>query len=181
MPAGCSSLPAWSAWPMRRCRSTSCSARSPASAAPRRCRRTTPRASSPGEMTVRFDSNVAQRPGLDGHARRSRSPTSIGKVDTVNFIGHQHTRTKPITGHGDLQRLARTGRRLLQQDRMLLLHRADPAARRNRATCRSCSSSIPSSIENHRARHHQRDHALLYLLRFRQRGKLTMADHCQEP
>ena len=43
---------------------------------------------------------------------------------------------------GGLQRLARPGRQIFQEDPVLLLHRADAEGRARRSTCRWCFSSI---------------------------------------
>ena len=111
----------------RRCRSTGCSARSTGSTARRASPARPPTRCSTRTITIRFDANVAPglalalRAGAD-HADRSRSARTRSPSTAPPTFRSARAR------HGDLQRLARAGRRLLQQARMLLLHRAAAAA-----------------------------------------------------
>ena len=78
-------------------------------------------------VTVRFDANVAA--GLPGRSSRCRPSLEV-KVgeNTLAFYRATNISDKPTDGHGDLQRHARQPSALLQQARVLLLHRAAAGA-----------------------------------------------------
>ena len=75
--------------------------------------------------------------------RCRRCTLKLGEIGLVNFIA-ENTRQGGDRRHGDLQRAARHGRDLLQQDRVLLLHRAASEARRAHGDGRCSSSSRPT-------------------------------------
>ncbi len=82
-----------------------------------------PKGSIARQMTVRFDSNID---GSLPWTVRPATPVTdrIGNVETVVFTAHNLS-NKTVTGQASVQRFARPCRYLFQQDRVLLLHRAD--------------------------------------------------------
>ena len=140
----CCSRRSWSAWPTPRCRSTTGSAASPASAARRRSRRRRrPRCST---ARSRSGSTPTSAPGLPW--RFEPEVTSIearlGEVVTVHYRVDQRSR-RARSRRRRLQRDAAERRRLLPEDQLLLLHRADAEAGREAGHGRWCSTSIRRS------------------------------------
>ena len=113
-------------------------------------------------ITIRFDSNVA--PGLPWKfvPEQNEIKVRIGEVATVNYkvVNEAGARNRRA---GLVQCLAADGRRLFQQDQLLLLYRAAPEAGRNarddgRVLCRSCNR------QGSRPGRPQYDHAVLHFL-----------------
>ena len=75
-----------------------------------------------GEMGVRFDANIDARAAVEVRARAAKRASSRASARPI--LPPNHT-ARPATGQRGVQRLARAGRAIFQQDRMLLLHRAD--------------------------------------------------------
>ena len=124
---------AWSASPMPRCRSTACSARSPALAA----RRSAPK---PHRRQV-LDRKIIACASTPMSRRRCRwdfkpvqrhQTVQIGETALAFYHGHQsrHRRRSPAR-RPSTSRPTQAGH-LFQQDPVLLLHRADAAAGRDR-------------------------------------------------
>ena len=164
----------WSAhgwrWPSRPCRSTGCSARSPAiGGTPRRAPAAAAEQSLERTVTVRFDANVAPalRWRFEPEQRRDRG--RVGETRRVFY------------------KITNTGRPRRDRHRRFNVHAGDgrapistrssasasPSRRCSRARaldCRSCSSSIPRSPRT-RPRRGQHDHAVLHLLSRRRPAK----------
>ena len=119
----------------------------------------------PGDRLRRHDdarrgrAGRGRRPDRRALRRQYRSPTLPWQFEPAQAHGpdparradDRSTTARPTTpragrpGDGDLQRHARAqAGQIFQQDRMLLLHRADAEARRERRACRWSSSSTPS-------------------------------------
>ena len=96
------------------------------------------------KITVRFDANVGGGLPWRFAPEQNSIEVKLGEVVTVNYIVDQPGGARDASGIAVLQRLAADGRRLFPEDQLLLLHRAAPQGRRERATCRWCSTSIPS-------------------------------------
>ena len=75
---------------------------------------------------------------------RRRSASQPGRADQ-DLLPRAQPQRAADHRPGGVQRLARPGRQIFQEDRVLLLHRADAEAGREASTCRWCSSSIPRS------------------------------------
>ena len=152
---------AWSARPMRPCRSTTVlpGHRLRRHAAASRRRRAGGRAT---EITVRFDANVA--PGLAGASSRSsrRSRSSSARPRRV-FYKVTNTRRARVTGIASFN--------VAPEQRAPISTRSSASAstsrrwrRARRSRCRWCSSSIPRSPTTAMLRRRSRDHAVLHLL-----------------
>ena len=68
----------------------------------------------------------------------------LGEVGEVAFLAENRS-VDDRDRHRRLQRHARRGRRLFQQDRLLLLHRADAGGRARRSRCR-CTFFVDPAI-----------------------------------
>ena len=114
------------------------------------------------KMTVRFDANVG--PGLPWRFEPEQNSIEVrlGEVVTVNYRVINET-ARADHGVGGLQRHAAQRRRLLPEDQLLLLHRADAQGRRE---ARHAGGVLRRSGdgEGRRRRRGQRDHAVLHLL-----------------
>ena len=155
-------LSAWSGSPMPPCRSTICSAASPAMAerpsAPTRRPAPSATASSPCASTP---IPIAALPWTFQPEKRSVQ-VKVGENRLVFFHAVNNSRPRD-RGPRDVQRRARPRRTVFQQDPMLLLHRAE---------ARSWPVGRDAGVVLHRARNphrprrrqHSRDHPLLYVL-----------------
>ncbi len=86
-------------------------------------------------ITVRFDANTAASLGWNFHPAQSVMKVRIGEQNLAHYSA-TNTSAKTLTGTASFQCDAGRGRRLLQQDRVLLLHRTDAEARRDRRFAR---------------------------------------------
>ena len=81
-----------------------------------------------GEIGVRFDANIVAALPWKFEPEQATVRIQPGARTTI-FYRATNLTARTTTGHGELQRLARAGRAIFQQDRMLLLHRADAEGR----------------------------------------------------
>ena len=91
-------------------------------------------------VTVQFDGGVNSKLPWEFEPEAADHAGAPGRAVRGDVLRAQHQRPRHRRQRRAVGRAgARVG--LLQQDRMLLLHRADAAGRRERATCRCASSS----------------------------------------
>jgi hypothetical protein len=120
-----------------------------------------------GEIGVRFDANIDPAlPWKFEPAERVR--VRLGERTVVNQL-HRPTDHRPR----HLQRHASPGRPLLQQDRMLLLHRADAESRRERGYA-GCLLHRPQGPRGGSDQSHRRDHPELHILPGGKAGKQSL-------
>ena len=135
-----------SASPSPRCRSTACSARRPALAERRCAPNGAGRGRRPDRRALR-----RQRPSRPAVAVRARADDGArsrpARKTQIFYRAHEPQRAGDHRP-GGVQRQPRPGRQIFQQDRVLLLHRADAEGRARRSTCRWCSSSIPQILDD---------------------------------
>ncbi len=113
------------AWPMPRCRSISCFCQITGFGGTTQVAGDAPKGFITREMTVRFDSNVAN--DLAWTVTPAAHITdNIGKVDTVNYVATNNS-DRPITGMAVFNVSPPEKAASISQDRVLLLHRADAA------------------------------------------------------
>jgi hypothetical protein len=113
-------------------------------------------------LTIRFDSNVA--PGLPWKfvPEQNEIQVRIGEVATVRY----KVVNEACAGNrraGRLQRLTAHGRRVFQQDKLLLLHRAASESRRDPRNDRGvlCRSRASQGQRSGRPEH---NYAVIYVL-----------------
>ena len=96
-----------------------------------------------GQIGVRFDANIS--PTLPWKFEPEQATVRIhpGARTTIYYDATNYT-ARSTTGQAIFNVTPRSGGQIFQQDRMLLLHRADAEARRRACACRWCSSSTPS-------------------------------------
>ena len=112
-------------------------------------------------ITIRFDANTAGSLGWNFHPVQSVMKVKIGEQNMAHYSA-TNTSRQGVDGQCHFQCDARRGRRLLQQDSVLLLHRANLEARRERRfargfLCRSGNSGRPGFKVD------QRNHAVLHI------------------
>ena len=172
---------AWSASPMPRCRSIACSARSPASAAPRSAP-----TSRPSRLVERSHDHRPLRrqyrgePALDLRARAASScDVKLGEQNLAFYRATNRSRDDTSPARAVFNVTPAERRRLFQQDPVLLLHRADAQAGRERRYAGRRSSSIRRSSRTpiSKADHH---HAVLHVLSGRASPNLSSAEPSTE-
>ena len=129
-----------------------------------------PASRSTATITVRFDANIAASlPWTFEPVQREMTSSSARRTSPIYRA--TNTSAATVTGTAVVQRDARHGRRLFQQDRVLLLHRADAEAGRERSTCRSSFFVDPAIAEDHGSTTVTHDHAVLHFLSGRRAGQ----------
>ena len=92
-------------------------------------------------IVMRFDANVSDALAWKFEPVKAKFDMKIGENRLANYRATNRLE-QDLDRDGDVQRVAGSRRDLLQQDRVLLLHRADAEARRERRHAGELSSSI---------------------------------------